>query len=67
MAILPAWVANQNTEFALSSLAMESAIQFIYRACTVITSVLPKSKKKKKFSITVLGWWIVQVLSDRDV
>ena len=47
MAILPAWVANQNTEFALSSRAMESAIQFIYRACTVITSVLPKSKKKK--------------------
>ena len=66
MAILPAWVANQNTEFALSSRAMESAIQFIYRACTVITSVLPKSEKKK-FSITVLGRWIVQVSSDRDV
>ena len=43
MAILPAWVANQNTEFALSSLATESAIIYILH---VIKSVLPKSEIK---------------------
>ena len=47
MAILPAWVANQNTEFALSSLATESAIIYILH---VIKSVLPKSEIKKYIS-----------------
>ena len=40
MAILPAWVANQNTEFALSSLATESAI---YLTCN-------KKRSSKKWN-----------------
>ena len=42
MAILPAWVANQNTEFALSSLATESAI---YLTCDKKCSSKKWSKK----------------------
>ena len=58
MAILPAWVANQNTEFALSSLATESAIIYILH---VIKSVLPKSEIKK---IYIRG--VLQISSDGD-
>ena len=55
MAILPAWVANQNTEFALSSLATESAI---YLTCNKKCS----SKKWNKKNIYQGGtpdfkWW----------
>ena len=42
MAILPAWVANQNTEFALSSLATESAI---YLTCNKKCSSKKWNKK----------------------
>ena len=58
MAILPAWVANQNTEFALSSPATESAIIYILH---VIKSVLPKSEIKK---IYIRG--VLQISSDGD-
>ena len=56
MAILPAWVANQNTEFALSSLATESAIIYILH---VIKSVLPKSEIKKIYQggTPDFKWW----------
>ena len=40
--ILPAWVANQNTEFALSSLATESAI---YLTCNKKCSSKKRNKK----------------------
>ena len=60
MAILPAWVANQNTEFALSSLATESAIIKFY-ILHVIKSVLPKSEIKK---ICIRG--VLQISSDGD-
>ena len=61
MAILPAWVANQNTEFALSSLATESAIIYILH---VIKSVLPKSEIKKIYKIYIRG--VLQISSDGD-
>ena len=44
MAILPAWVANQNPEFALSSLATESAI---YLTCNKKCSSKKWEKKIK--------------------
>ena len=53
-----AWVANQNTEFALSSLATESPLIYILH---VIKSVLPKSEIKK---IYIRG--VLQISSDGD-